>query len=220
MSFADRGRGAVDGLAWSDAIKVAAYYARFNVYVPVSLTVTVARDAARRPGCIVLDSRLGDVQAFLHTWHSTPVAMPVIVAVGRHEAAKAMEAIQDGAWTAIERSFDLDEIEAVLRQAVMADRAKLDWWARWEWLWNGLTALSPDERALVKRLLAGEVGAMTARRLGVPKRCVQANLRRILARLPLLDELALVRCVWQAQLSFPTSPIANANSSCPFEDWL
>jgi two-component system response regulator FixJ len=135
-------------------------------------------------GCVLLDLRLGeisglDVQARLNQMGFT---LPVIVMTAYGDVRTAVQAIKAGAVEFIEKPLDTDYLLATLE--VATERVNIsEGNAEVAAAKKQIIALSPRERDVLERLMAGRSNKTIAFNLGISVRTVEIHRARMLKRL-------------------------------------
>ena len=138
-----------------------------------------------RPGCVVLDVRMPgpsglDLQAALQR---QGVTLPVVFLTGYADVASTLQAMKAGAVDFLAKPVDRDTLFDALRRALARDalqRAARDEAMRLRARFNSLT---PRERAVFDRVVAGKVNKQIADDLGIGERTVKTERAQVLTKL-------------------------------------
>ncbi|MDO9711793.1 response regulator transcription factor [Paracraurococcus lichenis] len=133
--------------------------------------------------CVVADVRLGegiDGVALVEALHRRGEPVPVVVITGHGDVPLAVRAMRAGAVDFIEKPFAAERllaaiVEAASRQAP-ADPAAAEAGAR-------VAGLTPRERQVLQRLVAGEPNKLVAHGLGISPRTVETYRASIMQKL-------------------------------------
>jgi two-component system CheB/CheR fusion protein len=167
--------------------------------------------AAYRPGataCLVLDASLPEMSGFvlLERLRATGDAVPVLMLTGFSDVPAAVAAIRAGATDFLEkpvpRALLLDAVSQAMdlahdegrRAALRRDAA-----AR-------LAALTPRQRLVLDRVLAGHPNKNIAADLGISQRTVESHRAEVMQRMGVRSLPALVRLVLVAGTAAPEPP--------------
>jgi two-component system, LuxR family, response regulator FixJ len=134
-------------------------------------------------GCVLADLRMPGLDGLelLHRLRARGFRRPVVIITGHGDIPTAVRAMRAGAADFLEKPFDEDALLSVARAALAAPGphgagAASEAAAR-------IAALSPREREVLDRLVAGMGSRDIARELGISPRTVDVHRARLLARL-------------------------------------
>jgi FixJ family two-component response regulator len=138
-----------------------------------------------RPGCVVLDVRMPgpsglDLQAALQR---QGVTLPVVFLTGYADVASTLQAMKAGAVDFLAKPVDRDTLFDALRRALARDalqRTERDEARRLRARFDSLT---PRERAVFDRVVAGKVNKQIADELGIGERTVKTERAHVLTKL-------------------------------------
>ncbi len=149
---------------------------------------------ASGPGCLVLDVRVRgmsgmELQRELAAAGST---LPIVFITGHADVRMAVEAMERGAFGFLEKPFRPQELCEKIQSAVRLD---VEAWRRREERERAdarLARLTPAERKVVDRVVAGKTNKMIAEELGLSTRTVEAHRARLMGRLGLKSRAELL----------------------------
>jgi len=138
-----------------------------------------------RPGCLLLDVQLPgpsglELQAVLQQ-HG--VSLPVVFLTGHADVPSSVRAMKAGAVDFLEKPVERDTLLGALRRALARDaahRAARDETARVRALFATLT---PREREVFDRIVAGKLNKQIADELGTSERTVKAQRAQLMLKL-------------------------------------
>lgn len=135
-------------------------------------------------GCILLDIRMPgmdglQVQTRLHL---LGVRLPVIVMTGVGDIQTAVRAMKAGAFDFIEKPFDEERLVACI-EAALAESGRTDHTVEVVEAARLIATLTPREREVLDRLMAGSQNKAIAVDLGISVRTVEVHRARMLDRL-------------------------------------
>jgi len=150
----------------------------------------------RRPGCLVLDVRMGEMSGLVlqERLNELGVGIPIVVLTGHGDVPIAVQAMKAGAVDFLQKPYRdqalLDSINAALAQDTDARRSS---GAAGD-LEQRLAALTEREREVLQHILSGSTSKEIGRELGVSPRTVEAHRRNLLRKLEIatLKELMLL----------------------------
>jgi two-component system response regulator TtrR len=149
------------------------------------------------PGCLILDLRMPgmsglDLQAMLK---AQGAMLPVIFLSGRADVSAAVQAVKGGAFDFIEKPFDYKRIVALVRECLARDadsraqrEVRKDVAAR-------LAQLTPREREVMERVVAGKLNRVIAEELEISIKTVEAHRAHIMEKLGVDSVARLVQAV-------------------------
>jgi FixJ family two-component response regulator len=140
-----------------------------------------------RPGCVLLDVRLPgtsglDLQAALP---GQGFALPVIFMTGYADVASSVKAMKAGAVDFLEKPIQRQALFDAIGRALEIDQAQRAAHAEGAALRARFDALTPRERDVFDRVVAGKLNKQIADELGISERTVKAQ------RAQLMDKLAV-----------------------------
>ncbi|HEX8533936.1 MAG TPA: response regulator [Allosphingosinicella sp.] len=138
-----------------------------------------------RPGCILLDVRMPEMDGFavMDALAERGVEWPVIVMTGHGEVSVAVRAMKAGAIDFLEKPFDEAQLLASLERGfeLLGDRReKAD---RKRSAGQRIADLSIRESEVLRGLMAGLANKVLARRLNISLRTVEMHRANMMARL-------------------------------------
>lgn len=182
--------------------------AGFDVLTYPSGTDFLAAVGAAEPGCILLDIRMPgldglEVQA---TLNERGLGYPVIVLTGHGDITLSVRAIKAGAVDFLEKPFEKTALLAAIDEAFGrledAHAQQQDAGAALE----RLAVLTPRERDVLDGLVAGQPNKITAYKLGISTRTVEAHRANLTHKLGVRSMSDVLRLAFAADLGLP--PVA------------
>jgi two-component system, LuxR family, response regulator FixJ len=151
-------------------------------------------DPARR-GCVVVDVRTADVAGLdvLRSLKRQPCHLPVIVLAGEADVRYAVRAMQEGAFTLLEKPAKDDEVWQAIEQALDIDRTQHAQRKERTETEARLATLTPDELEVFRRLLAGHANKRIASDLDIGLRTVELRRSNIMKKMQATSLPDLVR---------------------------
>ncbi len=150
---------------------------------------------ASGPGCLVLDVRVPGMSGMELQKQLTAAGsrLPIIFITGHADVRMAVEAMERGAFGFLEKPFRPQELCEKIQSAVRLD---VEAWRRREAQESAaarLAQLTPAERKVANRVIAGKTNKMIAEELGLSTRTVEAHRARLMDRLGIKSRTELVR---------------------------
>jgi FixJ family two-component response regulator len=138
-----------------------------------------------RPGCVVLDVRMPgpsglDLQAALQR---QGVTLPVVFLTGYADVASTLQAMKAGAVDFLAKPVDRDTLFDALRRALARDALQRESRDEARRLRARFDSLTPRERAVFGRVVAGKVNKQIADELGIGERTVKAERAQVMTKL-------------------------------------
>jgi len=148
-----------------------------------------------RTGCILTDVRMPDIDGLTlqRKLIEMGIRLPVIVMTGHGDVPVAVQALKAGAADFIEKPFDDEALLAAVRSALEASRRMREREAEMEDIASRLASLTPRERQVLDRLVAGQPNKTIAYDLGTSPRTVEVHRARVMEKMGARSLSELVR---------------------------
>lgn len=158
-----------------------------------------------RPGCLLADQRLGgmsglELQARLMAVRSP---LPFILVSAYTTVPMAVQAMQNGAVTVLQKPCELDALTQAVRKAMAIDAERRAAAQRRRDVAECLASLTPREHRVLEMLVAGEPQKVIARRLDVSLRTTARLCASVLDRMGVDSAMALIRRLTGTPLPAP-----------------
>lgn len=166
--------------------------------------------AAYRPeeiGCLVLDVRMPrmsglELQQELNRRGWT---LPVIIVTGHGDVRMAVEAMREGALDFLQKPFNDDELIRRVQKALEHDARHRQQSNDREGLLQRLASLTPREREVAQRIVAGQANKVIALDLQLSERTVELHRARVMQKMAARGVAQLVQ-LWVLLDSDAESP--------------
>jgi FixJ family two-component response regulator len=141
--------------------------------------------APERPGCLLLDIRMPgpsglDLQAALQ---KRGIALPVVFMTGHADVASSLRAMKAGAVDFLTKPVEPATLLDALRRALERDTTQRAARGEADGLRARFASLTPREREVFDRIVAGRLNKQIAGELGIAERTVKAERAEIMAKL-------------------------------------
>jgi two-component system response regulator FixJ len=148
-----------------------------------------------RCGCILTDVRMPglDGLALQQKLLERGIRLPVIVMTGHGDVPVAVQALKAGAVDFIEKPFDDEALLAAVRAAIEASRRISERETEVQDIAARLASLTPRERQVLDRLVAGQPNKTIAYDLGASPRTVEVHRARVMEKMGARSLSELVR---------------------------
>jgi FixJ family two-component response regulator len=159
------------------------------------------------PGCLVLDVRLPGLSGLelQQQMAKGDRDMPIIFITGHGDIPMTVQAMKAGAVEFLPKPFrDQDLLDAV-HQALARDRRAREQQAQGEALRRRYSALTPREREVMARVVAGLLNKQIAGQLGTSEAAVKVHRQHVMAKMGATSLAALVRMADRLGIPTPTS---------------
>jgi two-component system response regulator FixJ len=150
-----------------------------------------------RPGCLLLDIRMPGMSGLelQQELDRRAIDLPVIILTGHGNVQVAVNAMKAGAIDFIEKPFNnellLDRVQRALSEGVKAREVRLGQ----EAIKERMARLTPRERQVLERVIAGDTNKSVARRLGISEKTVELHRSRVMEKMQAGSLAALVKMV-------------------------
>ncbi|MEQ8661125.1 MAG: response regulator transcription factor [Gammaproteobacteria bacterium] len=137
-----------------------------------------------RPGCLVLDIRMPGMSGLelQDELGRRDFALPVIFITGHGDIGMAVRAMKSGAVDFIEKPFSDQVLLERINQAIERDRVSREERAGLADIARRVDLLSPREREVMERIVAGQANKVIAIDLGLSERTVEIHRSRVMAK--------------------------------------
>jgi FixJ family two-component response regulator len=158
------------------------------------------------PGCLVLDVRLPGLSGLelQQQMAEGDRDMPIIFITGHGDIPMTVQAMKAGAVAFLTKPFRDQELLDAIQQALARDRHAREQRARSEELRRRYGALTPRERDVMARVVAGLLNKQIAAELGTSEASVKVHRQHVMAKMGAGSLAALVRMA--DRLGIPTPP--------------
>jgi two-component system response regulator FixJ len=161
-----------------------------------------------RDGCVLTDVRMPEIDglALQRALLDQGIRLPVIVMTGHGDVPVAVQALKAGAADFIEKPFDDEALLAAVRAALEAGRRLRVREAEVEGIAGRLAGLTPRERQVLDRLVAGMPNKTIAHELGASPRTVEVHRARVMEKMGARSLSELVRMALSVAPEAPPLP--------------
>lgn len=163
---------------------------------------------AEAPGCVLLDMSLPglsgiDVQSKLTAAHH---GQPVIFISGENDVPATVTAMKSGAVDFLIKPFDETTLLAAVRDAIARDAAKRETEAEFTGIMARINGLTPRERAVFFRVIAGRLNKQIAADLQIVEKTVKVHRARVMKKMGVRTLAELVRLAYKFGLTGEADP--------------
>jgi two-component system, LuxR family, response regulator FixJ len=157
----------------------------FRAHPFVSAADFLEQAGTLKPGCILLDLRMPDIDGFavLERLRTMDLVWPAIVLTGAGDVSGAVQAMKLGAVEFLEKPVRLDTLETSLTAAARLLDERLADSERRRQARNKVEQLSAREQEVLQGLMAGQSNKELARSLGIGLRTVEMHRGHMMERL-------------------------------------
>jgi len=159
------------------------------------------------PACVVLDVRMPGLSGLdlQKRMADAEIAIPIVFVTGHGDIPMSVQAMKAGAVEFLTKPFRDQELLDAVQRALERDRAARDHRAEGEGLRSRFASLTPREREVMERVVAGLLNKQIARALGTSEATVKIQRHHVMQRMK-ADSLAdLVRMVDKLRIVIPKS---------------
>jgi len=150
---------------------------------------------ANRPGCLVLDVRMPGMSGIelQETLASKGIQTPIIIVTGYGDVPTAVRAMKKGAVDFIEKPFNDQEMLDRIQIAIEKDAKIRREDSLREQLVERATTLTPREKLVMRRVVAGLSNKEIARDLGISPRTIEVHRAKVMEKMRAGSLAELVR---------------------------
>jgi FixJ family two-component response regulator len=149
------------------------------------------------PGCLVLDVRMPGMSGLelQERLAAAGAPLPIIFITAHADVRMAVEAMEKGAFSFLEKPFRMEELCDKIQEAL--GLARKGWQRRQERedAVRRLAALTPAERRVLDFVVAGKANKTTAEALGISVRTVEVHRAKIMKKLKMKSRADLLKLV-------------------------
>jgi two-component system, LuxR family, response regulator FixJ len=152
-------------------------------------------------GCVLTDVRMPELDGLALQRRLTElgIRLPVIVMTGHGDVPIAVEALKAGAADFLEKPFDDAQLLAAVSSALAASQRKSEEEAAIAGIARRLASLTPREREVLDKLVAGQPNKTIAYDLGSSPRTVEVHRARVMEKMGVRSLPELVRMTIAAE---------------------
>lgn len=142
------------------------------------------RCAVGRAGCVILDIRMPGTSGLelQEEMGRRGYGLPIIFITGHGDVSMAVRAMRSGAVDFIEKPFNDQHLLDRINQALEVDRAGREARAEREQVAARIEQLSPREREVMERIVAGQANKVIAIDLGLSERTVEIHRAKVMSK--------------------------------------
>jgi two-component system response regulator FixJ len=194
-----------DDDAVRDSLAVLLESAGFTVRCYDSACAFLAAAPGLPGGCVLTDVRMPDIDglALQRRMVEQRLRLPVIVMTGHGDVPIAVEALKAGALDFLEKPFDDERLMDAVRRALAASVHARREAAATAGIAARLANLTPREREVLDRLVAGQPNKTIAYDLGTSPRTVEVQRARVMEKMGARSVAELVRMAIAVEQSAP-----------------
>ena len=159
------------------------------------------------PSCLVLDVRLPGLSGLelQQRLAEADLAMPIIFMTGYGDIPMTVQAMKAGAVEFLSKPFRDQALLDAIQQALARDRTAREQWAQSAALRRRYHTLTPRERDVMARVVAGLLNKQVAGELGTSEAAVKVHRQHVMAKMGAGSLAALVRMA--DRLGIPTPQV-------------
>jgi two-component system response regulator FixJ len=174
-----------DDAAVRDSLSLLLESAGFSVRAYDSAPAFLQALPVDPPGCVLTDVRMPEIDglALQRRLNELGSRLPVIVMTGHGDVPIAVEALKAGAADFLEKPFDDAQLLAAVSNALAASQRDRDEAAAVAAITARLASLTPREREVLDRLVAGQPNKTIAYDLGSSPRTVEVHRARVMEKM-------------------------------------
>ena len=179
----------------------------FEVHTYASAQAFLEERDADTHGCIVMDLSMPGLSGLELQQALARVAdrRPVVFISGRSSIEATVRAMKAGAVDFLTKPFDEADLVAAVRAALDKDRASREGLAELASINLRLSTLTPREREVLSRVVAGKLNKQIAAELGTAEKTVKVHRARMMRKMQFDSLAALVRA-WTVSQPLPPAP--------------
>jgi FixJ family two-component response regulator len=138
-----------------------------------------------RPGCLILDVRMGDMSGLELQTRLTaePIHPPIVIITGHGDVPMAVRAVRAGAVDFLEKPFNDQALLDAVHRALSIDARHRGHAMRLAEVKQRLERLTPREREILDQIVAGKRNKVIAADLHISQSTVEAHRAKVMDKL-------------------------------------
>ena len=169
-----------------------------------SATAFLASDRVSAPSCLILDVSLPDLNGLdVQTRVLDRVTMPIIFITGHGDIPMSVKAMKAGAIEFLTKPFATDVLLEAIRHAIERSRVALTIQADAQALRASYVLLTPRERQVMARIVAGLLNKQVGDDLGISEITVKAHRGKVMHKMKASSFAQLVTMATRLGLAPP-----------------
>lgn len=152
------------------------------------------------PGCVLLDLTMPDLDGLelQRCLLAAGCHRPIVFLTANHDVQNTVRAMKAGAVNFLTKPVDRDELMAALAEALAVDAAERAEWDARNTIAGRLATLTPRERQVLEKVVAGRLNKQIAAELGTVEKTIKVHRARVMQK---LHATSLIQLVEIAQLA-------------------
>lgn len=154
-----------------------------------------------KPGCLVLDLVLPDVSGLAVQRELTlrGITIPIIFVSNKGRIANAVDAMRQGAFNFLEKSFSSGELVENIRQAIALDHSQRRTIGQIDTIREKLGSLTPREHDVLMEVISGRTNKIIAYNLNLSQRSIEMYRSRVMEKMGAGSVAQLVRMLMSVE---------------------
>ena len=150
-----------------------------------------------RPGCLVLDLRMPGMSGIelQERLVREGFLLPIIIITGHGDFASGIRAMKQGALDVIQKPFIPQQLEAAIEQAIESDAQRRQEQVHRNEIDARIAQLTPGERAVIQRLVAGKTTKAIAAEFHLSLRTIQSRHASLMKKMKVSSAAELIATV-------------------------
>ena len=148
-----------------------------------------------RPGCLLLDVRMPEMSGvqLQEVLKERGFTLPVIVITGYGEVPTAVRAMKQGAVDFVEKPFNDQALVELIQKCIERDAVDRETLAQRAQVRDRLALLTPREREVMDRVVAGDSNKLIAKQLDISPKTVEVHRSRVMQKMQINSLAELVQ---------------------------
>ena len=154
-----------------------------------------------KPGCLVLDLVLPDVSGLSLQRELTlrGITIPIIFVSNKGRIVNAVEAMRQGAFNFLEKSFSSSDLVENIRQAIALDHSQRRAIGQIDTIREKLGSLTPREHDVLMEVISGRTNKIIAYNLNLSQRSIEMYRSRVMEKMGANSVAQLVRMLMSVE---------------------
>jgi two-component system response regulator FixJ len=169
--------------------------AGYRVAPSASAHSFLARTSIRRPGCLLLDVQLPDIDGLnlQQRLIESGSSLPIIFMTGHGNIPMSVQAMKKGAVDFLPKPFEVADLRRAIHNALERDLQNMEAETQANKIQSLLGTLTPREKEVLRWVITGKLNKQIAFALGTAEKTIKIHRGRVMSKMKVSSVAELVR---------------------------